>query len=96
MGFSSYLANVGEVKNNGWEASASAYLIRDRQRDINLILSGQLTYNKNEITKLSEAIKAQNEEYMKQGADVSNLFFEGYPQNSIYAVQSLGIDPSTG
>ena len=96
MGFASYMANVGEVKNSGWEASASAYLIRDRKRDISWILSGQLTYNKNEIIKLSEAIKAQNEEYMKQGTDVSNLFFEGYPQNSIYAVQSLGIDPSTG
>ncbi|MBQ8501118.1 MAG: SusC/RagA family TonB-linked outer membrane protein [Bacteroides sp.] len=96
MGFASYLANVGEVKNNGWEASATAYIIRDRQHDFNLIVSGQLTYNKNEISKLSEAVKAQNEEYMKQGTDVSNLFFEGYPQNAIYAVQSLGIDPSTG
>ena len=96
MGFASYLANVGEVKNSGWEASASAYIIRDSAREINWIISGQLTYNKNEITKLSDAVKAQNEEYMKQGADVSNLFFEGYPQNAIYAVQSLGIDPSTG
>ena len=33
---------------------------------------------------------------MTQGSDVSTLFFEGNPQSSIYAVQSLGIDPSTG
>jgi len=27
---------------------------------------------------------------------IQNLFYEGYPQNAIYAVKSLGIDPSTG
>ena len=26
MGFSSYVSNVGEVKNRGWEASATGYL----------------------------------------------------------------------
>lgn len=96
MGFSYYADNVGEVSNRGFEASLSAYVIRDRKRDVNWIVSGQLVYNKNRIEKLSEAVKTQNEEYMKQGTDVDNLFFEGRPQNAIYAVRSLGIDPSTG
>ena len=96
MGFSSYADNVGEVSNQGFEISLSAYLMRDRSREINWIVSGQLVYNENKIEKLSDAIKAQNEEYMNQGADVDNLFFEGYPQNAIYAVRSLGVDPSTG
>lgn len=96
MGFDSYLANVGEVKNHGFEASMSAYLLRDNTRDINWIVSGQLVYNKNEITKLSEAIKAQNEKVLAEGADIPFLLYEGRPQNSIYAVRSLGIDPSTG
>lgn len=95
-GFASYMANVGEVKNRGFELSMSGYIIRNPQKHLNWIVSGQLVYNKNEISKLSEAIKQQNEEYLKQEVDVSNLFFEGYPQNSIYAVESLGIDPSTG
>ena len=95
-GVAQYLANVGEVKNNGFEASLSAYIIRDRQRHFNWIISGQLVYDKNEISKLSDAVKQQNEDYLKQDVDVSNLFFEGRPQNAIYAVQSLGIDPSTG
>ena len=30
------------------------------------MLTGKLAYTKNEITKLSDAIKAQNEEYKKQ------------------------------
>ena len=60
------------------------------------MFSGQLVYNKNKITKLSDAIKAQNELYLQEDVDVSNLFYEGRPQNAIYAVRSLGIDPSTG
>ncbi len=96
MGLPSYIANVGEVKNRGWEASLNAYLIRDQEREFNWIISGQLVYDKNWISKLSEAVKAQNEEYLLQDVEVSNLFYEGNPQNSIYAVRSQGIDPSTG
>lgn len=95
-GFASYMANIGEVRNQGFELSMSGYIIRNAQKHVNWIVSGQLVYNKNQITRLSEAIKQQNEEYLKQSVDVSTLFFEGYPQNAIYAVQSLGIDPSTG
>ncbi len=96
MGFSSYVDNVGEVKNKGWEASASVYVIRDAERDINWMINGQLTYNKNYVSKLSDAIKTQNEAYLQEDVDVSNLFYEGRPQNGIYVVRSLGIDPSNG
>ena len=97
MGLSSYIANVGEVKNRGWEASLNAYIIRDYDRELNVMISGQLVYDKNWISKLSEAIKEQNEALLAdEDYEVANLFYEGYPQNSIYAVRSLGIDPSTG
>ncbi len=101
MGFPSYLANIGEVKNRGWEASATVYMIRDAERAFNWLVSGQLTYNKNWISKLSEAVKAQTEAALRtddpeQIPDVANLFYEGRPQNALYAVRSLGIDPSTG
>lgn len=96
MGLMSYMANVGEVKNSGWEASLSAYVFRNAQRQFSWLLTGQMVYNKNEISKLSDAIKAQNEEYLKQDVDVASLFYEGRPQNAIYCVRSLGIDPSTG
>jgi hypothetical protein len=96
MGFSSYLANVGEVENKGFETSLNVYLIRNTQKNLFWTIGGQLTYNKNKITKLSDAIKAQNDAYLKENVEVSNLFYEGRPQNGIYAVRSLGIDPSTG
>lgn len=95
-GFASFMSNVGEIKNRGIEVSASAYIIRNARKHINWIVSGQFMYNKNWISKLSDAVKTQNEQYMTQGSDVSTLFFEGKPQSSIYAVESLGIDPSTG
>lgn len=96
MGLTTYVANVGEVKNRGWEASLSAYVIRDAKRDLNWLLTGQIVYNKNWISKLSEVVKQQTEEYRNQDVEVANLFYEGRPQNSIYAVRSYGIDPSTG
>jgi len=96
MGFSSYTANVGALKNNGFEASLNAYLIRNPKKQINLLVGGQLVYDWNEITELSDAIMKQNELYLQQNVDVSNLFYVGHPSNSIYAVRSLGIDPSTG
>lgn len=97
MGFPSYMANVGEVKNRGWELSLSTYLIRDPKRAINWLLTGQLVYDKNWISRLSDAIKRQNEQMLQnEDYDVAKLFYEGRPQNAIYAVRSLGIDPSTG
>ncbi len=102
MGFSSYRANIGEVKNMGWEAALQGYIIRDEKRKVNWMIGGQLVYNKNRITHLSQAIKDQTEAYMNSDATdesatgIQNLFYEGYPQNAIYAVRSLGIDPSTG
>ncbi len=96
MGFPSYVDNVGKVKNKGWEASASVYVMRDAERDINWMVSGQLTYNKNYVAELSDAIKLQNEAYLQEDVDVANLFYEGRPQNGIYVVRSLGIDPSNG
>ena len=95
-GFSNYLANVGEVENKGWEATASVYVIRDRRRDFNWILSGQLVYNKNKITKLSADIEAQNQAYLNEGVEVAKLMTVGRPTNAIYGVRSHGIDPSTG
>lgn len=101
MGFPSYMANVGAVKNRGWEAALTTYIIRDVEREFNWLVSGQLTYNKNWISKLSKAVKEQTEAALKTDdpekiPDIANLFYEGRPQNAIYAVRSMGIDPSTG
>ncbi|MFO3725822.1 SusC/RagA family TonB-linked outer membrane protein [Butyricimonas muris] len=95
-GFSSYVDNVGEVKNVGYEVMLSGYLMRNTQREIIWSVTTKLAYNKDEITKLSAAIKQQTELYKAQDTDVNQLLYEGYSKNSIWAVPSLGIDPSTG
>ena len=95
-GFSSYTANVGKMRNQGFEASLNAYIIRDSEKQFNWMVGGQMVYNTNKIIKLSDAIKNQNEQYLAQDVDVSNLFYEGRPLNALYAVRSAGIDPSTG
>ena len=85
MGFASYRANVGEVENNGWEAAMQGFLIRDNKRHINWMVGAQLVYNKNKITRLSQAIKDQTEAYMNSDASdddasgIQNLFYEGRP-----------------
>ena len=95
-GFSSYMENIGKVKNTGFEASLSGYLVRDTERDITLMVSGKLAYNKNEIVKLSDDLKRQTAKMLEADADINTLYYEGRSQNSIYAVRSLGIDPSSG
>jgi TonB-linked SusC/RagA family outer membrane protein len=95
-GFASYTDNIGAVKNWGFEASLNYYIIRDTRREFTWMFGAKLAYTENKITKLSDAIKEQNEIYKAKDVDVSTLFYEGYPQNSIWAVRSLGIDPSTG
>ena len=95
-GFSSYVDNVGEVKNTGYEVMLSGYLMRDTHRNIIWSVTGKLAYTKNKITKLSEAIKRQSELYKAKDVEINSLLYEGYAQNSIWAVPSLGIDPSTG
>ena len=77
------------------------YIIRDAKRKINWLVGAQLVYNKNEITHLSQAIKDQTEAYMNSDADdeeeggIQKEGDEGRAQNSIYAVRSLGNEPST-
>ena len=88
--------NVGEVKNVGYEVMLSGYLMRNTQQEIMWSVTTKLAYNKDEITKLSAAIKRQTELYKAQDVDVNQLLYEGYSKNSIWAVPSLGIDPSTG
>ena len=96
MGFPSYIANIGELKNVGIEASLQAYIIRDYKRKFNWLVGAQLVNNKNKISKLSDAIIEQNKQYLAQNVDVSNLFYVGRPMNAIYAVRSAGINPSSG
>lgn len=96
MGFSDYDSNVGSIENKGLELYLNGYILRNNAKDYRWNVGLQLVYNKSKIGKLSESIKEQNRQLMDMKKDVSNLLFEGYPVYSIWAVRSLGIDPSYG
>ena len=75
-GFPSYTANIGEVRNTGVELSAFGYLIRNTERNIIWSLSASMVHEKNEIVKISDALKAENEELEARG-DPIRISFTG-------------------
>ena len=95
-GFPSYMENIGEISNKGVEAMLSGYIIRNTEKKFTWSLTTKIAYNKNRIEKLSEAMKKNTQDALINNTDLENLMFEGDPTNAIYAVRSLGIDPSTG
>lgn len=99
-GFTEYMENIGRTENQGFELRATIWLLRDIKRNINWSITGNLAYNKDKIVELSEAMKAANErlalEYDYQATNPNKIYREGDSQYTIYAVPSLGIDPSTG
>lgn len=97
-GFTSYVENIGELQQRGIEMSATVMIIRNDSRKLNWSVSGNIAHNTDEIVRLSEAMKAANEKIALQtkGTTPNKIIREGASQNTIYAVRSLGIDPSTG
>ena len=96
-GFTSYVENVGKVENRGFELKATGYLIRNTERRMIWSVTGAIVHNKDEIIKLSKAMKAVNEKLaLEKSFNPAKIIREGDSQNTIYAVRSLGIDPSNG
>lgn len=98
-GFNTVKDNIGRVKNSGYDLNAS-YLVWSRDRDF-LSLNFGLVTNDNEIVELSNAMKSFNEAMDAQAAERGNnkpihKYQDGMSMNAIWAVRSLGIDPSTG
>ena len=53
-----YTENIGAVENKGFELAASLWLLRDTERRVMRSVTGNLSYNKDKITKLSDAMKS--------------------------------------
>jgi TonB-linked SusC/RagA family outer membrane protein len=100
-GFTSYNENIGELKTRGFELMTSVWLIRSDARRFSWSITANLVHNDDKIVKLSEAMKAANERLALVTSGTvayspNKIIREGASQNTIYAVRSLGIDPSTG
>ena len=96
-GFESYKANVGKVQNTGYELSASAQIIRDAKNDLRWTLGIKMAHNENKVKEISNSLENLNENLLNQDTyNPSFIYKEGESMNTIYAVPSKGIDPSTG
>lgn len=100
-GFSSYVENVGELDNKGIEARLRLNLINSMEKQLSWNVTLSAAHERDEIRKISNAIKAMNEEAMKleNNTDTTSVFkmYEvGRSQNALMVVRSMGIDPATG
>ena len=97
LGFDSYKSNLGEVQNRGFDLTLQAKLFSNEAKKTNWMVFGSIAHNANRLMKISDALQAFNK---KADANVTNKpvvrFIEGQSMNTIWAVESLGIDPATG
>jgi hypothetical protein len=61
IGFGSYVANIGTVENKGFELRTKLVCINNTSSNVYLAVWGRLAHNDNEITKISDNLKEQNE-----------------------------------
>ena len=98
-GFSTVKDNLGKVRNKGYEIKANYTVWQSEKGFVNIY--GTLVHNQNEIIRLSESMKAYNDNMLKtaeqQGSSAPVLIYQdGMSMNTIWAVPSAGIDPMTG
>ena len=103
IGFSSIKDNVGNISNKGYEFTLRLMPYNNLKKQMNFSLVVNGSHNSNTIKKISNAMRARNEEQMKEDPNNPNKlsrplprYEEGYSQSMIWAVRSLGIDPISG
>lgn len=96
-GFGTYMDNLGEVENRGFDVSLKLGLIKNKTRKIYWNINGSAVANKNKLKKMSNALKAFND---KQNEGISSTpvlrLVEGESMNSIWVNRSYGVDPASG
>lgn len=104
-GFKSYVENIGKNENRGFELKSTVFIYKNPLKKFSWSVTAALIHNKNKLIELSKALKdAQNADQQEKAdkKDYSTLvnpnilYREGYSKNTIWVVESLGIDPGTG
>lgn len=85
-GFTGYSANVGSMKNYGFEFELSGTPVRTKDFEWNLTWMGSTI--KNKVTKLT----AESPEILSG----NYIIKEGLPLNTFYLRKTAGVDPATG
>ena len=80
-----YTANVGNIRNSGWEFSVDFNVIN--KENFTFDINANLSLNKNEVVSLSKGVDQ---------ISTYNIIREGIPLNSLYGVKYWGVNPSNG
>jgi TonB-linked SusC/RagA family outer membrane protein len=85
-GFSGYNANVGDMRNTGWEFMVGYSPIKNKDVQWHVQWMGSTVSNK--VLKLTDK--------SNQIVDGNRIIKEGMPINTFYLAKSAGVDPLTG
>lgn len=97
VGFSSYTENLGDLLGKGWELSTRFNIIASAAKRDNWSVFANLFSSTSVIQRVSNTIKAINQANVKTASSKPRtLYAEGQSTSAIWAVPSLGIDPSNG
>lgn len=105
LGFDSYKDNLGEIENKGFELNLRGVILKDVQKGMQWDLFFNVVKNRNRLMKLNDALAAYNKTQddamnseLEEGATRSPMvrYQEGKSINTIWANESIGIDPNTG
>lgn len=93
----SFVSNLGEIENRGWEVNLSGSILRDLDNDLEWRINLQISQNRNKLNKISNQLRNLNEQNNQNDLYIpGNVYEEGESMTAIKAVPSLGIDPATG
>lgn len=91
-----FTANLGKIKNIGWEVNLNGVIIRNQEKDLEWAVSFQGAHNKNTLVEISNQLKGINDQNNQEKTVPGAVYEEGQSMSAIKAVRSLGIDPVTG
>lgn len=96
-GFTSYIENIGQLQNDGFELKFKGIIIRDTENEFIWNITTTIAHNRNKMIKISDALKSAYEKRLKGTKKMPlNIVREGESLSTIYTMHSLGIDPSNG
>ncbi len=98
-GFEYVMDNIGKVNNRGYELYIGYTIFQNAEGFFNIFASGtteestllELSDNMREYNEIQSAIAIEN-----NSTEPVKMYYDGMNMNTIWAVQSLGIDPNTG
>ncbi|MEI6385314.1 MAG: SusC/RagA family TonB-linked outer membrane protein, partial [Spirochaetota bacterium] len=86
-GFSSYVENIGTMKNTGFESKLTLFPYRDLQKGIAWSVTGVVFRNSNKIIDISQALIDAQAVINKTGGSNPNIQYQvGYSTNTIWVV----------